>query len=285
MKLAICTIQRDRAPWVEEWVAFHYLVGFRKFYFFAHQCVDDTWQVLLRLRNFFDIQAFVVPVDLDRPQLPIYQYAYEHFGGEVDWMAFIDGDEFLFPTMGDDLGRVLEPYARNDISALGVYWLCFGSSGYIDEPAGLITENYTHRAADDFPANHHVKSVVKGGLGKAVRVSGNPHLFLTPKGTVDELMRPVTHGFEQMEPTHNQFRINHYTCQSYQFFKTFKQPSGTPDGGKLIVRPDSWWEEHNRNEVVDTTIGRFLPALKALLQEINAPAPRKFEIAYPTIRL
>lgn len=285
MKLAVCTIQRDRGRWVEEWVAFHYLVGFRKFYFFAHQCVDDSQQVLLRLRNFFDIQVFTVPADYDGPQLPVYQYAYSHFGTEVDWMAFIDGDEFLFPTIDDDLRRVLEPYARKGISALGVFWLCFGSSGHVEEPAGLITENYIRRAPDDFSANRHIKSVVRGGLGEAVRVSRNPHIFHTPKGTFDELMRPVTRGLEDMEPTHKQFRINHYVCQSYEFFKTFKQPSGTADGGKLIVRPDSWWEAHDRNEVVDTTISRFLPALKALLQEIRAPAPKSLKITYPRIQL
>jgi hypothetical protein len=271
MKLAITTIQRNRAPWVEEWVAFHYLIGFRKFYFFAHRCVDDTLQVLFRLRNFFDIEILLVPGDLERPQLPAYGHAYKQFGAEVDWMAFIDGDEFLFPTVADDLRQVLEPYARSDISALGIFWLCFGSNGHIDEPAGLITENYIRRAPDNFMANRHVKSLVRGGLAESFRVSPNPHIFYTPKGTFDELMRPVTRGVEDMSPTHQYLRINHYVCQSLKYFKNIKQPSGTADGGQLMIRPDSWWTTHDRNEVVDTTISRFLPALKALLQQVKAP--------------
>jgi hypothetical protein len=96
MKLGICTIQRDRGRWVEEWLAFHYLVGFRKFYFYAHQCMDDTLEVLLRLQRTFDLQVFTLSADLERPQLGAYQHAYERFGAEVDWMAFIDGDEFLY---------------------------------------------------------------------------------------------------------------------------------------------------------------------------------------------
>jgi hypothetical protein len=284
LKLGICTIQRDRGRWIEEWLAFHYLVGFRKFYFFAHQCVDDTKDVLLRLQQIFDVQVFVLSAELERPQLGAYQYAYERFGAEVDWLAFIDGDEFLFSTAHHDLRRVLEPYVREDLSALAVYWLCFGSNGRVREPAGLITENYTRRAPDDFAPNRHVKSIVRGGLGDAVRAGPNSHLFHTPHGTFDELLRPVTQGLaEHAQASHTRLRINHYVCQSYEYFKTFKQHSGAPDAGRLMVRPDSWWEDHDRNEVLDTAIGPLLPSLNAMLAEIRRPAKRTVSLTYPQI--
>jgi hypothetical protein len=31
MSLAICTIQRDRGPWIKEWIEFHIIVGVDKF--------------------------------------------------------------------------------------------------------------------------------------------------------------------------------------------------------------------------------------------------------------
>lgn len=55
MKLGITTIQRDRAPWIKEWIAFHYLVGFKKFYVFLHNCSDDTKKSLTDLEKKFDI--------------------------------------------------------------------------------------------------------------------------------------------------------------------------------------------------------------------------------------
>jgi len=272
MKLAICTIQRDRAPWVAEWVAFHYLVGFRKFIFFAHRCVDATHHTLQRLQKVFDIQAFIIGDDLDRPQLHAYQHAYRHFGADVDWMAFVDGDEFLFPSTDESMESALAGYEHLHLSALGVYWLCFGSGGHVTEPPGLITENYTRRAPDDFPPNHHVKSIVRGGLGDAVHVSENSHVFVTPQGTFDELLRPVTKGcMAELQPSYSRLRINHYVCQSHDFFKKFKQHSGAPDAGKNMVRPDSWWLEHDRNDVVDSTIARFIPPMKALLKEALRP--------------
>jgi hypothetical protein len=123
-------------------------------------------------------------------------------------------------------------------------------------------------------------------LGEAVRVSQNSHLFNTPRGTVDESLRPITQAcMAHLQPSHRRFRINHYVCQSYDFFKTFKQYCGAPDAGKSMVRPDSWWEEHDRNDIADSTIARFIPALKDLLQQTKRPIIENFRMTYPVIRL
>ena len=46
MKIGLVTIQKSRAPWLHEWLAFHHLVGFEKFYFYAHNCTDHTGPAL-----------------------------------------------------------------------------------------------------------------------------------------------------------------------------------------------------------------------------------------------
>lgn len=268
MRLGICTIQRDRAPWIREWVAFHYLVGFRKFYFFAHKCKDNTAEVIAELQRRYDIQAFVVADDVERPQLKCYQFAYDNFGHEVDWMAFIDGDEFLFPTQGSSLPEVLEDYTYRKLSALGVWWACFGSSGYDEEPCGLILENYRQRATYAFEGNRHIKSLVLGRQAGRIQMQANAHLFATPFGTYDESMRLIDKGFmPELEPSYEHFRINHYACQSYSFFKSFKQHSGAADAGANLVRSEQWWKQYDRNDELDSSVEHFLPALKALLNE------------------
>ena len=268
MRLGICSIQRNRAPWIVEWIAFHYLMGFRNFYFFAHRCTDQTAQIISHLQRRIDIKAFIIPDDIDRPQLTAYQFAYSHFSDEVDWMAFIDGDEFLFPTTFEDIGEAVRGLDDGLISALGVYWSCFGSSGYLIEPQGLITENYHYRAPDDFTGNNHVKSIVRGGLANSVSVSSNAHIFHTPNGTFDENYRPITEGLSSYNPTWNHIRINHYQTQSLSFFKTFKQMSGAADGSSDLIRPDEWFVECDRNEILDNSLQRFLPRLRQLMSEL-----------------
>lgn len=254
MKLAICTIQRNRGRWLKEWFSFHYAVGFRKFYFFAHKCTDHTSSIVLELKKYFDIEAFELSDGLERPQLSAYQYAYENFNHEFDWMAFIDGDEFLFPTQHQDLRDVLQLFSYSKLSAIAAYWACFGSSGHINEPDGLIAENYRYRAPFDFEANKHIKSIVMGRQGSYVSVLENSHYFKTINGTFDTAMRSVQGGLTKYEPTYDLIRINHYATQSLEYFRSFKQTSGAADVNSQYVRPNSWWDKYDRNDVFDESL-------------------------------
>jgi hypothetical protein len=92
---------------------------------------------LSELKKKFDIQVINIDPALDAPQMKSYRYSYENFGDEVDWMAFIDGDEFLFSPNHDTMDEALKQYVEDKISAIGVYWACFGSSGHLKEPQGF----------------------------------------------------------------------------------------------------------------------------------------------------
>jgi hypothetical protein len=269
MQLGLVSIQRDRAPWLVEWFAFHYLVGFRKFYFYAHLCTDNTAELLLQLGQRFDISPFIIGAEQDGVQLAAYQHACDHYLNDVDWMCFLDGDEFLFPTADATLPEALAALDRPDISALGVYNCNFGSSGHIEEPAGLVTRNYTLRARDDFMAQRRIKSLLKGH--QKVHTGGNSHLFITPHGTVDECMRPINHGYmPQYEPSYTRLRINHYVCQSRAYFLNFKKHSGHADASAAAVREEEWWNNFNTNDVADDSMARFEAPLRALVSEIHA---------------
>lgn len=267
MQIGITTIQRDRAPWIKEWLAFHYLVGFRKFYIFAHNCQDNTNEIATELKKKFDIEVFNLDPELERPQMKCYQYSCENFLQNVDWMAFIDSDEFLFPTSHDSMEAALNEFSHQKISALGIYWVCFGSSGHIKEPLGLIVENYKQRANDGYTNNRHIKSIVRGGkVQGTIQIGANSHIFKTPWGTYDENLRPITNGLTNYEPTYKKFRINHYLCQSRSYYENWKKHSGCADGNKFKVREEDWWEEHNRNEVLDNSMDKFIGPLKSFLR-------------------
>ena len=267
MRLGICTIQRDRARWIKEWVCFQYLMGFRKFYFFAHDCVDNTHEVVLELSKKFDIKVFSIANDVERPQLACFQHAYSTFGHEVDWMAFIDGDEFLFPVEKSTLQEALVDFDYEKLSALAVYWATFGSSGHMTEPDGLIIDNFRHRLTLDHPHNRHIKSIVRGRQGQFATIGQNAHMFNTIMGTFDEKLRPISFGRTDYEPSHEILRINHYTLQSWEFYKGWKQTSGAADAGRALIRPDSHFFELDGRDVYDTTMDRFIPNIRKLIQE------------------
>jgi len=262
VELGMTTIQRNRGPWLIEWFAFHYLVGFRHFYFYAHLCTDETIKVLENLCRKINIKVVVINELVDRVQLIAYQHSCDNYLSEVDWMAFIDGDEFIFSPSNDSIISSIDKFSHLPISAIGVYNVNFGSNGHIEEPDGLITENYRRCCSDaSFLANRRVKSIVRGREKTTVTNCG--HIFNTTQGTIDELGRPVLWGFMQdYVPSYQYFRINHYVCQSYKYFQTFKSASGHADASAQAVRGEDWWINFNRNDVFDSSLERFYEGLR-----------------------
>lgn len=193
-------------------------------------------------------------------------------------MAFIDGDEFLFSPDGelrDTVNRLLVPEA----SALGVYWLIYGSSGHVDEPEGLLIEQFTRHAEPNFAANGHIKTILRSG--EDVQFV-NSHFFVTPKGTVDELDRrieePVVSAFP---PSHKHLCINHYVTQSQAYYQQVKRNMGQIDLPPKYrhERGEDWFQAHDRNECASGNALVFVPRTKLRMRELMTEV-RKINPAY-----
>jgi len=265
VKLGLTAILCDRGPYIKEWIAFHYLAGFRKFYLYTHRCKDNTIEIIHELKKHFDIKSFNVSESAKFAQFEAYRHSYLEHNHEIDWMAFIDGDEFLFSPYSADLQTPLEKFSCERLSALGVYWAIYGSSHHIKEPTGLIIENFNYRAELDSHKNKHIKSLVIGHQGATVKIN-NPHYFETQYGTFDELMRPVSSGISEHAPTHEFFRINHYVTQSYNYYVEKKSQYDKADVG--TKRDPTYWEEHNKNDVKDSSMEKFLAPLREMMSSL-----------------
>ena len=269
MKLGVATIQRNRSKYLAEWLCFHYLVGFRKFYLYLHRCTDDSLAIATTYSKHFDINVVVVPDDLPMAQLHAYKHAYECYNHEVDWMAFIDGDEFLYSPEVFDIGSALEPHFYKRTSALCAYWACFGSSGHVEDPNGLVLDQYKYRASLNSDINRHLKSIVKGRQASLVEISQNPHIFFTPYGSYDENERLIIHASPEWDPTHRTLRINHYATQSREFFETHKRFAGTAmDDAQVQERHEDWWMKYNINDHYDDGMSLYLPELNRLMASL-----------------
>ena len=272
MKLGIAAIFKNEKPYIIEWLAFHRLMGFRHF-FIADNISDDGSSELLRE---LDLAGYITRIEYPSlegkgPQVPAYDSLIKQYGSTVDWLAFIDADEFIVPEDGQTVDDVLALLSDNkDVGAIGVNWATFGSSGHKFFGKELITKRFTARASEQQGVNKHIKTIIKPECcerminpHKALLSSGH---YVYPNGRKMVFDKNNKHGMSE-KVCWSGLRINHYVIKSYEEFKTKKQPKGKATS--LKKRDDAFFSQHDFNDEHCHRIEKYLPELDEEIKLIN----------------
>jgi hypothetical protein len=247
--LSVCAIYRDEAPYLEEWLEFHRLVGVERFFLYDNESSDDHATVLA------PYVSEGVAVVHHWPEHPAQKEAYEHclseHGEESRWIAFIDLDEFLFSPELRPVPELLVEYEQ--WPGVGVNRVTFGTSGHKEKPAGLAIEEYLMR----WPRPESIKSIID-----PARTVGfvNVHSFAYTDGgyAVDERKQRID-GWMADEYTFDRLRINHYYTRSEAEFLD-KLEHVRADNAQLRKRPKSFRGIAGKER--DETITAYVPALR-----------------------
>ena len=258
-ELTACMKFKNAARFLAEWIEFHRIVGFGHFYLYNNNSNDDY---LKALKPYLDDGLVTLYEWL---QIPAFPAADEHCVAnhkhEARWIAFLDDDEFPFPTAGESIPKVLRKY--ESFPALAVHWLMFGSAGHIHRPPGLVLENYLLRASAPSPI---VKSIVNP---RRIAGPANTHHWIYQNAHLasDENERPVQTS-RSVPATVDVLRINHYWSKSRED-REIKIARGPVDQW-AIENPRSMdqWQEFDQgfNEVEDREILRFVPTVRRHLE-------------------
>jgi hypothetical protein len=205
--LTACAIYRDEAPYLAEWIEFHRLVGFERFYLYDNRSQDEHLDVLGRYIE----EGIVVVHDWNVSYVPGQIQAYEHaiatYRDEARWIAVFDIDEFLFSPTHRPVAEVLRDY--EEWPGVVVNAPRFGPSGHRSRPDGLVIESYTTHLR--IGSDCTVKSIVDPAAVESARGS---HLFnFHRRSAVDENGYPV-HQQATKVPSFERLRINHYFWKS-----------------------------------------------------------------------
>ena len=266
-ELAVCSIFKNEARYLDEWLTFHHGVGVGHFYLYNDGSDDDFEAVLAP----WIAAGRVTLTDWTvLPQVPAYNDCIAKHRTEVRWIAFIDLDEFLFSPTEEELPKVLARY--HDAASVFVYWVLFGSAGHEVQPGDSVIETYTacmgHAAAlaDDFDhgkvkdRSNYVtgwsrdgKSIVNPRKVKLQGVHGPRELWFG--ASVDEQGRAPRHRTADCDLPYKVLRINHYWSKSLQEFRA-KIERGSIANRTRPARNHTRWLERERmlNVDRDTTI-------------------------------
>lgn len=256
-RLGICAIAKDEEAYIGEWLEFHRLIGVERFWIYADDEDGSAMRREIARRDRGDIVLMPWP-RTGNPQLTAYDHFLRNFPNAARWIAVIDIDEFLFSPTGMDVPSILERY--EDVPYHGgvfVNWLFFGDNGHVIQPRGLTIESYTRRGITGTP-NAQGKLIVRMGL--CPRFPSNPHaaVFANDGLTINEHSSWVP-GAASSPPSIDLLRLNHYFHRSQEEAEKKWQRPVAPG---FCTRNPADMARHNLNDVADTTILRYLPALQ-----------------------
>ncbi|HWX48375.1 MAG TPA: glycosyltransferase family 2 protein [Roseomonas sp.] len=282
--ITIAAIAKNEGPYLLEWIAYHRVVGADRIIVMDNDSTDGSQFLLQALDGAGVINYIPWPTRLayrhfenrkTGAQVPAYDFALraERRLGRAGWIGFIDLDEFVLPLEGNSIGALLDRFP--DAAAIGLNWRVFGSNGHEAQPAGLVMENFTRRGPDDFGPNKHVKTFAR--VPKLI----NPGIHVP--STLDGPMLD-TEGQEidrQGRGVHTRvargaLRINHYFIKSRVEWERKRRRGRAPMivSDPRRIRDDSVFTAHDRNDIEDHTILRFLPEVKTEIARLRREIKR-----------
>lgn len=264
VNLTLGAIVRDKEDYIQEWLAFHKVVGFGRFVIALHQCSDRTEEKINQLPFRQDIHIHHVTNGERLAQMGAYQWILDHYGKSTRWLAFLDSDEFLYGVKENNLNFLLEHF--DDFGGLIAHWKWFGANNHVVKPKGLIIENYTRRANDDYPYARGIKTIFKPACLDEMISS---HRFYTTPECVREDFRPIARSqfWEAGKPPlYNIVALNHYKTGCMEdWINRFRRGDCNVQHARAYSCNQFKFED--RNDVEDLTILRFADAVRKILSE------------------
>ena len=140
-KVSLCTIFKNEASYLKEWVEFHKIVGVSHFYLY-NNFSEDNYKTVLQ-QYIADGTVTLIDFPVPQGQMAAYKDCIARFKNETEWLGFIDLDEFVVPKKDDSLYSFLIHFKK--FPSVQIYWRVFGTSGKISRnPAlGLVAEDFT----------------------------------------------------------------------------------------------------------------------------------------------
>jgi glycosyltransferase involved in cell wall biosynthesis len=266
--LAIVTCIKNEGDDLVEWLCFHRQIGVSRFVIYDNLSTDATAAILeaVPFRDEIVVHRMADP----SPQKAAFNDALKRYRDELDWVAFIDGDEFIVPLGEVSIVDKLAELEARGVDGFAIHWRIFGSAGHKERPPGLVTESFTRRAEDDFQPNRHVKSVVRIGKVQSMatqhyfRVSGR---YLLDDGTQAP---PDFEGIASKASYGQGFAIHHYITKSHaQCLQKIARGRPKPSGSKAKYRGRSYWTTYDRNAMPDDRAAEVIAPIRTSVLQLR----------------
>ena len=123
--IAICTCIKDEYD-IKEWISYHVILGFNHIYIYDNNIKTSLAKELEPFAPYVTVIANWSTKDNRHQsfQVAAYNDFIALFKKEVEWVAFIDGDEYIALKQHDNINELL-PVTRKKPVAMDPIWFLF----------------------------------------------------------------------------------------------------------------------------------------------------------------
>ena len=270
--VSIAAIFQNEAPYLQEWIEYHKLIGVKHFYLYNNLSVDNFEEVLQPYVESGEVELFDIPVKLNdvklqsKWQIAAYDHALKLSRDQAKWLACIDIDEFIVLKKADNLYKFLRNY--ENAGGPTIHWVMFGTSGVYDLlPGELLIEKLTWRFPLEWKENRMVKSIVRP---KYTERCLDVHTFKYA-GTIFAVypnQQKFNHTPPYKIPPVDEICLHHYWYRTEKFFYETKLPRRKVWAEKRTTA-DFQEEMKLSNSIEDKSMLRFVAPLKKRLKECH----------------
>ena len=262
-KYSICSIFKNEAPYIREWIEYHLLLGFEHFYLYQNNSTDNYLEVL---KPYIEKGVVTLIEWPEHPgQLSSYKHWYATYRNETQWVSFLDLDEFFCPNRATSVDEWMSPFKNYPV--VMIYWQMFGTNGLIEHDSNKpVIEQYINSWEKKvnigkliYNTSYDISTFFRGMMHSFdVKYMG---LNIPP---INQYGYFVCNGIHRYN-NHDDVQINHYWSKSYGNYKK-KHERGSAAFGKSWKTFDQFlWHEHF-NTSSNYVIFRFLTELKLKLR-------------------
>ena len=231
-KLSVGGVFRNESDSIVEWIEHYLLHGVEHFYLINDDSNDNSIELIQSYVEAGIITLFNAEWSryLGRQRDMYTHYILPHLS-DSEWLLIVDLDEYMWSPMAMNLYEVL--ILTNNIGQIQVGDILFGSNGHIKQPKGIV-ESFTRRAANS-------RECYKYFVNSAYEFT---HLNVHHATFADK--QHEINNFIILEDKY--FILNHYSCQSKDFWRDVKCSRNDSDNYRVRTIDDFEYLDVNLDE-------------------------------------